>query len=84
MTIIAILLKASLLLAAVVLAQALIGKRLSAASRHLSGRWRLPDCWSFRSCTARCRRGRLPGSRLHARRVCPEGRISGHTFSLRT
>ena len=35
MTIIAILLKASLLLAAVVLAQALIGKRLSATSRHL-------------------------------------------------
>src|SRR5687767_3697188 len=35
MTIIAILLKASLLLAAAVLAQTLVGKRLSATSRHL-------------------------------------------------
>src|SRR5688500_14441851 len=35
MTIIAILLKASLLLVAAVLAQALVGKRLSATSRHL-------------------------------------------------
>ena len=35
MTIIAILLKASLLLAAAVLAHVLVGKRLSATSRHL-------------------------------------------------